>query len=168
MKNFSIAFLAALLAVGVSLLAYETYRGDQGRKGLYEAVRTKQVLINAAHLAKGFSSLSQLRPHIETFWHETGSLPCRAEDLDLPTEILALQNRSLHKIALTGCGELEATYTELSGLDGGRLALRAHEVAAASQRGLVWECVTSDYPGIELSIASCSYQPRVDEATPPS
>jgi len=169
-KQFLTTFLAALLGVLVVAFAYELYRQhereNEKQREREEAEESKQHYVNAAHLATGLSALAQLRPHIEIFWHETGELPCRATDLHLPTELLALQTAALRDIALTDCGELTATYTEASGLDGGTLVLRANEVEAASDRGLAWECLTADYPEIEEHLPSCHYEPPSDALEP--
>ena len=166
MKNFLITFLAALLGVGVAALIYERYKAHEKQKEEEAAEQFRQQYLDVANVAAGLSSLAQLRPHIEVFWHETGELPCQATDLHLPTELLALQTPVLRDISLTNCGELTATYTEESGTNGGTLVLRARVVETSSDRGLVWDCLTPDYLEIEKYLPTCRYEPPSEEPQP--
>jgi len=156
-KKLPLSFFAGFVGFFVAAMVYQSQQ--EGK-----AERFQRQSLGVANLASGLSSLGQLRLQIETFWYETGELPCPGADVHLSTDFLAFQSPALREVALPDCGELTATFSEASGVEGGTLVFRAREVEAASHRGFEWECLTADYPKIEDHFSSCRYEPSLKEA----
>lgn len=151
MNYFGSKCLALLAATGVGLVACDN---DSDH-------------INAESLTQGMTLAARAQIAATLYWHENGELPCSADGMGrLDLSLQRGGDPVLKDLAVTGCGEITATYTTASGMVDGTVVF----TASLPRRGpeLNWDCATGDFRRIKQYASECRYDASLASGAVPA
>lgn len=141
-------FLVTVLAVALTLGAYEWYQRHEREK-----------YISKAYIAQGLALASGLKTRIAAYYQDMGELPASNAALGLP-EPDAFANGSIARVTIGKGGAITIQYNEKAGVKDGVLILSPD--VGRPHLGIVWTCQTPSFKDIAVTMPMCEY--RADAA----
>jgi type IV pilus assembly protein PilA len=105
----------------------------------------------AMYLANGLSMTSTFKAYIGEYYFNTGKLPSNNSEAGLPNPE-NFSSDAVKSVEILN-GTIITTYTEKSGIDGGRIYL----ILEPSDFQMQWRCETASYKLINKYIPQCNY-----------
>ena len=140
MKKMNIAYIASLMIVILS--------------GCSQSEEEVKQYSAAAYITQGLATSSRVKTYISTYYSDLGKLPTSNKQAGLPMPS-KFKDGALKSMRLTDGGVILLTFNKDSGVDNGTIELVPN--ISNPVMGVVWQCQTSSYKGIEVLVPQCSY-----------
>ena len=177
MRNAIAMFVGALLAMAVALLGYHFLIGVRQQDRLVASVdrlameqeqirrmlsETKESLAAADDRASllvrdDLRIVEGLKVALIEYYMSKGKLPATHAEFGAP-EPERYRGKSLRSARALPDGSIELVFDSNSGVDGGRILLRA-DFSHADVGNVAWHCESADYPLIKRVSPVCEYRP---------
>jgi hypothetical protein len=177
MRIAILTFVGALLAMAVALLGYHFLIGVPQQERLVAsvdrmAVQQEQVRRTLADAKESLAAADDrasllmredlriaegLKIALAEYYMSMGKLPATHAELGAP-EPERHRGKSLRSARVLADGSIELVFDANSGVDGGRILLRA-DFSHADIGNIAWYCESADYPLVKRVSPACDYRP---------
>lgn len=185
MRNALLMFVGALFGTALAVLAYQSFYGARQQERLLASVdnvatqqeQIRRTLVEVREslaaaddrasliLREDMNIAATLKIALAEYYASMGKLPASHAEMGAP-EPERYRGKSLRSARMLPNGSIELTFDADSGVDGGRIVLRA-DFSHADVGRIAWYCESADYPLIKRVSQACEYLPDGAQGAPP-